>query len=183
MEIDEQVIKSCQTFLPKVSNGAFDDPRLTLHVTDGLEFVRKEKANSYHTILVDSSDPSQGPNGPLFDIEFYRNLHRIMGRKSVLCIQGENPWYHQDFLKAIREKLVGIFDEDHVTYYGTYVPTYPGGYIGFFFCWKGNFDPRICAARHMEDEILPKCKYYTRDIHSASFVLPKFIDDFMNISE
>ena len=68
VEIDEQVVNVCKEYLPQTAC-AFDDPRLTLYIEDGLKFVRR-KENEYDLIIVDSTDPF-GPGEGLFTKEFY----------------------------------------------------------------------------------------------------------------
>ena len=41
VEIDQQVIDMCKTYLPKHSAGAYDDPRVNIVINDGLRFVRE----------------------------------------------------------------------------------------------------------------------------------------------
>lgn len=50
VEIDEQVVNVCKEYLPQTAC-AFDDPRLTLYIEDGLKFVRR-KENEYDLIIV-----------------------------------------------------------------------------------------------------------------------------------
>lgn len=44
----------------------YDDPRVTTHFTDGIEFVREAAEGTYDAIIVDSSDPV-GPAAVLFE--------------------------------------------------------------------------------------------------------------------
>lgn len=168
----------CKKYIPSVNRGAFEDSRLELRIADGLAFV-KEANSVYDVIIVDSSDPSQGPNGPLFDIQFYQNLRRLMNTGSILCIQGENPWFYRDFLKVVHAKLSDVF-LGKVAYYGSQVPTYPGGYIGFFICWVGeNVNVRSGPAaerRGKSKALLDECQYYSPCVHSGAFALPRRIE-------
>ena len=66
-EIDGRVAQVCRRFLPQTACG-FDDSRVSLHIQDGLKFVRC-KENQYDLIIVDSTDPF-GPGESLFKREF-----------------------------------------------------------------------------------------------------------------
>ncbi|XP_065002824.1 spermine synthase-like isoform X6 [Musa acuminata AAA Group] len=55
-EIDKMVIDVCKQFFPDLSVG-FDDPRVRLHVADGIKFLRDAPEAMYDVIIVDSSDP------------------------------------------------------------------------------------------------------------------------------
>ena len=55
VEIDQGVIEACLEAMPFVSGGAFDDPRVRLHVGDAITFVR-EAREPYDLIVVDCTD-------------------------------------------------------------------------------------------------------------------------------
>lgn len=73
VEIDEQVVNVCKEYLPQTAC-AFDDPRLTLYIEDGLKFVRR-KENEYDLIIVDSTDPF-GPGEGLLQKNFTATAQR-----------------------------------------------------------------------------------------------------------
>lgn len=54
-EIDEAVIELSKKYLPSLSSG-YSDPRLDLHIGDGLKFL-ESCPNSFDVIVTDSSDP------------------------------------------------------------------------------------------------------------------------------
>jgi spermidine synthase len=62
-----------------------------------------------------------------------------------------------------------------VEYGYTTIPTYPSGQIGFMVCSK---DPNANVKKPLrswsEEEEDKLCKYYTKEIHEAAFVLPNF---------
>jgi len=51
-------------FFPQMAVG-FSDPRVTVHITDGIKYVQEAEGNSFDVIIVDSSDPV-GPAEVLF---------------------------------------------------------------------------------------------------------------------
>ncbi len=51
-------------FFPQMAIG-FSDPRVTVHITDGIKYVQEAEENSFDVIIVDSSDPV-GPAEVLF---------------------------------------------------------------------------------------------------------------------
>ena len=54
-EIDERVVEVSKKFLPFMAKG-FNDPKLTLHIGDGFEFI-KNHPSAFDVIITDSSDP------------------------------------------------------------------------------------------------------------------------------
>ncbi|KAM5551502.1 hypothetical protein ABKV19_026381 [Rosa sericea] len=55
-EIDKMVVDVSKQFFPRVAIG-YEDPRVTLHVGDGVAFSKAVPAGTYDAIIVDSSDP------------------------------------------------------------------------------------------------------------------------------
>lgn len=54
-EIDERVVEVSKKYLPFMAKG-FEDPKLTLHIGDGFEFI-KNHPGEFDVIITDSSDP------------------------------------------------------------------------------------------------------------------------------
>lgn len=62
-----------------------------------------------------------------------------------------------------------------VEYAYTTIPTYPSGQIGFMVCCKdASRDVKKPVRSWSEEEEEKLCKYYSKEIHEASFVLPTF---------
>ena len=57
----------------------------------------------------------------------------------------------------------------------TTIPTSPSGQIGFMVCCKdGSRDVKKPLRSWSTEEEEKLCKYYSKEIHAASFVLPTF---------
>jgi spermidine synthase len=113
----------------------FDDPRVRVHVTDGIKWVGDAEAESYDAIIVDSSDPV-GPAAVLFERDFFEKIHRALKPGGVVCTQGECVWLHAELIKDVLEMCKSIFVGGSVQYGFTTIPTYPSGQIGFVMCSK-----------------------------------------------
>jgi len=62
-----------------------------------------------------------------------------------------------------------------VEYAYTTIPTYPSGQIGFMVCCKdAERDVKVPLRSWSPEEEDKLCKYYNKEIHQASFVLPTF---------
>lgn len=93
----------------------------------------------------------------------------------TLLIQhaGETIWNNLDLITRLHKDCRQIFP--NVAYAYTTIPTYPSGQIGFMICSKDASRDLTKPLRRFTDEEEDKlCKYYTADLHSASFVLPNF---------
>ena len=130
VEIDNQVIELTQKFMPELSKGAWKDPRINVHIEDGIDWVRKTTEKSYDVVIVDSSDPI-GPAEGLFNKKFYIDCNRILANGGIFATQSESPEsfkaVHIETIKTIRE----VFDfADPI--YGS-VPMYPSGWWSWTF--------------------------------------------------
>ena len=54
----------------------FDDPRVQVHITDGIKFVQEAAEGTYDAIIVDSSDPV-GPAEVLFQKVSLSNVESL----------------------------------------------------------------------------------------------------------
>ena len=179
VEIDGKVVESCKRLCPKISAGAFDDSRLRLNITDGFAFLKTDADPHYDVAIVDSSDPSQGPNEYLFQDDFYLLLkNRIHPKHGVLCFQAEHQWLHRGLVKKLYERCKRIFPV--VWYYHTQVPTYPAGQIGFFICSNDpDYNPAVVGVTG-DSAFVDELKYYTADVHRAAFALPAFVKRYLD---
>ncbi len=94
----------------------------------------------------------------------------------IVVQQAENVWLHLDIICKLIEFSKNRFRT--VDYAYTCIPTYPSGQIGFLFSSPADVNMRR-PARALADALVPGAKmtYYTEAIHAASFVLPAFAAD------
>ncbi len=176
VEIDRQVIDLAKEYLPNHSAGAFEDPRLELVISDGMAFVKECEADRFDVIISDSTDPI-GPGEVLFSDDFYRECRRILRPDGVMTTQNGVPFFQLDEVRDTRERMGRHFRDQ--TFYAAAVPTYHGGIMTFG--W-GSDDP---ALRQLPVETLAgrlaeagfTTRYYTPEIHVASFALPRYVLD------
>ncbi len=124
VEIDEEVIKVSKTFLQEIGGKAWSDKRLTIHIDDGVKWVKKSKDNFYDVIFIDCSDPSEFSN-LLFTDSFYAECKRILTKKGILATQSESPESFQNIHIHILKSLNKIFKLSETMY--SFVPIYPSG--------------------------------------------------------
>lgn len=168
-EIDSQVIEMSKKYLPSLSC-SFDDHRVEVNIQDGAEFMKNHE-EEFDVIITDSSDPV-GPAEALFEMPFYETMKKSLRQDGIICSQGECMWLHTGLIKPLIENCKGIFPV--VEYAYTCIPTYPSGQIGFILCSKSEDIKFRQPVRNIPVEIQESLKYYNRNIHSASFVLPQF---------
>ncbi|KAK9831342.1 hypothetical protein WJX81_003808 [Elliptochloris bilobata] len=178
-EIDAMVPEVAKKFFPEMALG-FQDPRVRVEITDGIKWVEAAAEGTYDAIIVDSSDPV-GPAEVLFQKPFFQAMHRALKPGGVICTQGESLWLHLPIIKELAAMCHEVFVGGSVSYAYTTIPTYPSGQIGFMICSKANaegppLDPRTPRRPAPEAAIsgYPPLRYYSSELHSASFVLPAF---------
>lgn len=175
VEIDPAVTDFCRKHLPRISAGAFDDPRLELVFADGAKFV-ENKGESYDVIIVDSTDPI-GPGEVLFREEFYRAAKTRLTPGGVIVTQNGVPFMQGTELKSTMEKFRRLFNV--ATCYLATIPTYVGGPMAMG--W-GTDDETLAAVTSGELERRFAAagiatRYYTPDVHKAAFALPRYVLD------
>ncbi|KAL3337147.1 hypothetical protein AABB24_029683 [Solanum stoloniferum] len=175
-EIDKMVVEVAKQFFPDVAVG-YEDPRVNLHIGDGVAFLKNVPAGTYDAVIVDSSDPI-GPAQELFEKPFFESIAKALRPGGVVSTQAESIWLHMHIIEEIVANCRQIF-KGSVDYAWTTVPTYPSGMIGFMLCstegpavdFKNPINP-------IDDESPPKSveplKFYNSEIHQASFCLPSF---------
>jgi len=127
VEIDGGVVDFCKEYLPGISAGVFDDPRLNLVIADGADFIR-DPGDSFDVIIVDSTDPI-GPGEVLFTDSFYGHAKAAMNPGGIITTQNGVPFMQGDELTGTMRAFQSLF-ADATCYLGT-VPTYMGGPMAF----------------------------------------------------
>lgn len=176
-EIDELVVKVSKEFFPDVAVG-YEDPRVNLHIGDGVAFLNAAAPGTYDAVIVDSSDPI-GPAQELFEKPFFESVAKALRPGGVISTQAESIWLHMHIIEDIVANCRQIF-KGSVNYAWTTVPTYPSGVIGFMLCStegpEVDFKHPVNPIDAVEGQGNPKLplKFYNSEIHSAAFCLPTF---------
>lgn len=176
-EIDEMVVTVSKEYFPEVAVG-YNDPRVKLHIGDGVAFLKEAPEGAYDAVIVDSSDPI-GPAQELFEKPFFESVAKALRPGGVVCTQAESIWLHMHIIEDIVANCRHIF-KGSVNYAWTTVPTYPSGVIGFMLCsTEGpavDFKHPVNPIDKIENEGNAKwpLKFYNSEIHEAAFCLPSF---------
>lgn len=177
VEIDAAVVDFSRQHLPSVSAGAFDDPRTEIVIADGLRFMA-ETPDKFDLIVVDSTDPI-GPGGVLFTEAFYRDCARCLAPDGIVVNQNGVP-----FLQGEEITQTFMRRRDHftdVSYFLAAVPTYVGGFMALGWASASSrhraTPPETLRQRFAAAPIITR--YYTPEIHAASFALPRYVQEFI----
>ncbi|XP_018497389.1 spermidine synthase [Galendromus occidentalis] len=178
-EIDGKVVELSKEFLPHMACG-FASEKIDLRIGDGINFVKNTECR-FDVIITDSSDPI-GPAEVLYQDDYYASLNKILKPGGIVCCQGESLWFDREFIREVLGRCSKIFAK--VDYSSIYIPTYPGGQIGFIMASNSeetDFRRPITVFSDDESERM-RLRYYSSEIHSASFVLPRFARKYVDES-
>ncbi|KVI05620.1 Spermidine/spermine synthase family [Cynara cardunculus var. scolymus] len=176
-EIDKMVVDVSKEFFPDVAVG-YEDPRVTLHIGDGVAFLKAAPEGSYDAVIVDSSDPigilpPPCPAQELFEKPFFESIAKALRPGGVVCTQAESIWLHMHIIEDIVTNCRQVIIWNHNC----------SGVIGFMLCSTegpevdfrnpinpidSNDNERQCKS------VAPPLKFYNKEIHSAAFCLPSF---------
>jgi spermidine synthase len=176
VEIDGEVIRLAREFMPAISGDAWHDPRATLIVGDGIDYVKQAADDSFDCIIVDSTDPI-GVGEVLFTDEFYANCARVLSAGGLIVNQCGVPFMQADELRETSARRGKFFA--HVGAYVAAVPTYVGGFMTLGFAAKqaglAEVDTATIRARAQAAGVLGTTEYWTPELHISAFQLPPYI--------
>lgn len=179
VESDDMFVKVCREFFPETAKG-FEDQRVKIYYEDGLRFLR-DKINVYDIIVNDSTDPFGHTEG-LFTKEFYGSCYKALREDGIMVYQHGSPFYDEDeaACRSMHRKAYKSFPISRV--YQAHIPTCPSGYWLFGFASKKyhplyDFKPERFNDRRLETW------YYTTNLHTGAFMLPKYVEDLLEEEE
>lgn len=181
VEIDERVVRVCETYLPVTAGHLKEDSRIKLYFEDGFKFISNQMDGIYDLIIVDSTDPI-GPGEGLFTKAFYELCHRKLSPNGILINQHESPYYefHQKSMLRAHARIKALFPVVEVYQY--HMPTYPSGHWLFGFASK-KLDPIGDHNVKAWEKLGIKTRYYNSKIHEGAFALPNYVLDLINHRE
>jgi spermidine synthase len=168
VEIDEAVVQVSREHLPELSDGAFDDARVHVHIADAFEFVKRSD-RKYDLIVVDCTDVYEEEEGELsemlFTDGFYRDVKSCLSDKGFVVTQADNLVFCPYSLEEVSELFRSVFPL--VGDYWGLVPSF-GGFSGFVWGSKG---PAIVPKAQFTGTDF---RYLTPELYAAGLRPPKF---------
>jgi spermidine synthase len=178
VEIDPQVIELTCKYMPALSDGAFDNPKLGVYFEDGYKFIEKavKEYKKYDVIIVDSPDPV-GPAVSLFTREFYLGIKKILSEDGIVVRQTGSIFLQEEEMPTNYRHMKEIFSE--VCVFTSDVPLYQGGIFSFTAAsnMAGIFNKDLEEIRRRYYESGVGTIYYSPEMHIASMKLPHYIQN------
>lgn len=120
-ELDEGVIAFSKKYLPSIHNGAFSDPRLSIHIVDGRKYV-EEHPGCFDVVIMDMTDPF-GPSKYLYTKDFFAAVKRsFTDSRGIFCMHTESPIARPKTFACIQHTLQSVFKNTHPIY--SYIQMY-----------------------------------------------------------
>ena len=176
VDIDAQLIKLCQKFLPEINRGVFKNPKLKVMPADGRKFL-SETREKFDVVISDLTAPLlEPPSYLLFTEEFYRIVYDKLDKQGIFSLQADGANHINNKTFAAIHKTVGkVFPI--VKGLRVFIPSYDDCW-GFIIASK-KYDPTLLEPTEiktrMEKRGLKGLKFYDEKIHQSLFVLPKAI--------
>lgn len=178
VEIDGDVVALSKEFLPEISKDCWNDPRAEVIIGDGIQYVADAPKESFDVIIVDSTDPI-GVGEVLFTDDFYRNAARILTGDGLIVNQCGVPFMQAEELRETSLRRKKFFS--YVSAYVAAVPTYVGGFMTLGIAGKKenqtNQTVDIIKQRAKAAKLEGLTRYWSPDVHMASFCLPPYIKE------
>ncbi len=176
VEVDREIVALSREKLPFISKGAFSDKRLSICFEDGSKFMGRHRS-FFDVIVVDSTDPV-GPGKTLFQQTFYKKVCHALTAEGIAIFQLGPFLDFKPVIENAAKKLKTLFRYVHPMRLP--MPSYSCGSEYCFMLASKRIDPsRLTPAvitRRLVSRLskgIPSLRYYTPEIHSASFVMPK----------
>lgn len=177
VEIDQTVVDFCIEHMPTLNNAGaiYKDPRASLVIEDAFEFIKREK-NRYDVILVDSTDPI-GAAEVLFSKTFYELCRQALNPGGVLALQDGVPFLQPEEARGSMQLLRSLGLLSRVYLAG--VPTYYGSSmsLGYASDDRAVMTPSLETIKARFERAGVTTRHYTPELHCASFVLPRWLEE------
>ncbi len=172
VELDEQVVEVARSHLQAINKGALDDPRVTVRIQDGAEFLAAAEPG-FDLILLDLTDP-ETPAGPLYTEDFFRQCQRVLAPGGALVLHLGSPFHERDQVRGMAQTLRAVFSQVHG--YGVHIPLY-GAYWALAVVSDQlnplSLDPAQVQAR-IDARGIGDLQYYNAEVHGGLFALPNY---------
>lgn len=182
VDIDGEVVAVSKQHLPNHHQGAFEDPRLKLHVDDALKYA-ETTTDRFDVIVMDLCDPvEEGPAYLLYTQSFFTTLMNLLTPGGVLVTQsgpgGFNTMY--EVFCPVYKTISTVFKE--VAPMIVHIPSF-FDYNAMIIASNGGngwLDPRKASAEEIDSRIEARItggssalRFYDGETHRGIVSIPK----------
>ncbi|MCX7794804.1 MAG: hypothetical protein N2257_10455 [Thermodesulfovibrionales bacterium] len=173
-DIDPRVTEVVKEYFPEMIEGVLQDSRLKLYHQDAFRIVEDyiTRGERFDFVIIDSTDPdvSSGERVELSHSLFGREFHSLLKKlvpEGIIVQQAGVPFTMSNILDVTLKTYKEVYSGERVLCYRSNIPCFGGD--NAFIIRSANSDPVVPVRKS-----IPHTKYYSHEIHRASFVLPKF---------
>ncbi|MBN2531383.1 MAG: hypothetical protein JXB88_00755 [Spirochaetales bacterium] len=177
-EIDEQVVQVCRRYFPDWAGKAEGDPRFSLVIGDGIEFVKKpgNKAK-FDAVIIDSTDPFSSARGLIAE-SFYADVKASMKPDGVLIQIGADTVIY----KKLWLEMIPNIRKHFPFFYPLLVPIpfYVTGAWGLVIAGseESSIDPARVTGEYINS--IGNVKTITPDMVKGWFSLPPYFKEYIS---
>jgi len=171
IDIDEELIDLVKQHLPEWHQGAFEDKRFKLVITDALDYLGRH-AGLYDVIISDLTDPGlNSPANQLYTKEFYDLVKVNLSGGGVMVIQSQaadpgSHWHH-----AVFNTLKSSFK--NVLPYYIYLESFRSLW-SFMLASDASFN-KIDVDKVIDERGVEGLKFYDGTTHNWMFFSPPYV--------
>ncbi len=177
VDIDEELVRMCEKWLPTYHAGTFTDPRTELVFADGRTWLEGQPDRSFDVALLDLPEPlEEGPALVLFTKEMYELVGRKLTPQGVLAVQSGSAGIHGRMMPDINWTLRAVFPR--VMAYAAFVPSFMDLY-GFHMAGGADFvwpSPAEVAAR-LQTRGLSTFQWFGAAFSASLPLLPAYLKE------
>ncbi len=178
VEIDGMVVDVSRKYLQGICNGAWDDPRIELHLEDGRKYVETSRER-FDVIILDLTDPI-GPSRLLYTREAYRHLSERLAEGGVVATHAGGWFCHPRVASSVVATLRSAFR--YVAVFPVHVPSY-GMELAFAYASPNvdivSFPVETFAARYAALSESAEMQYVTGDFLQRVAFQPALMREYL----
>ena len=176
VDIDEELVRLCQKYLPEWSQGAFTHQKTRLVFDDARRFIESTD-EKFDVVVSDLTEPlKEGPSLYLFTKEFFSHIYQALEEDGLFVLQAgsTDPIYHEFFASCVRT-LHEIFPL--VRPYWSFIFSF-GLPWGFVLASKKEDPLRLSEEEillRLEKRKVQNLKLFHPPLHKCFFALPLYL--------
>ena len=180
VDLDEDVIKVSREHLQSINKGAFDDPRVTVHIGDGAQFVAQTDQR-FDLVLLDLTDPERPPARVYRSV--FQQCRGVLNPGGAIVLHLGTPFHEPEQVSGLAGSLRNVFE--HVSAYGLHIPLY-GSYWALAVA-SDTLQPASLTPEQVQQRIdergITDLQYYNDAVHGALFALPNYYRRLVDVEE
>nr|WP_255650752.1 spermidine synthase [Cupriavidus sp. DB3] len=178
-ELDAEVVRLARRWLPGIHHGAFDDPRVTLEIGDGLAVMEalRDSGRRFDLLVFDLTEADDGsPAAALFGARGLQAAHDCLAPGGAMSLHLGPPFHRPDTARLLWRRLGDHFRL--VQPMTVAIPVY--GALWAIAVASDTLDvraadPVMLAARLADWQLDGALRCYHAGLHAALFALPRHL--------